>query len=135
MSTFTEQKNIITSRIKENNNQEITGQIMQDTLISMLEYSEQSRVQVSNLTGPAVLVPDKRLVLDLVSNITFKIGNPPTDGYEHFYGIDILTGDTTYEVTFPDTIKWVKSLELVPNARHMIIIDQNRVAMWAAVTK
>jgi hypothetical protein len=135
MSTFTELKNIITSRIKENNNQEITGQIMQNTLVSMLEYSEQSRVPVSNLTDSPVLELDKRLVLDLVSDVTFEISTPEADGYEHFYSIDILTGDTTYPVTFPSTIKWVKPLDLVPNARHLIIIDQNLVAMWVAVAK
>lgn len=134
MSTFTELKNIIASQIKENNNQEITGQIMQNTLVSMLEYSEQSRVQVSNLTDSSVLVQDKRLVLNLVSDITFELSTPAADGYEHFYSIDILTGDTTYATTWPSNIKWVKPLELVPNARHIILIDQNLVAMWVAVS-
>jgi hypothetical protein len=43
-------------------------------------------------------------------------------------------GDTAHSVAFPSNIKWVKNLEIVPNARYFIIIEDN-TAMWTAVTK
>lgn len=133
MSTFTDAKNNIVTNIRENYTQEITGQKLQETLVGMLEYSEQSRVQISNLTGPAALVQEKRLIVNLTSDTTFRLSAPLADNYEHFYCVDILTGDTTYAVTFPGIIKWVKPLEIVPNTRHMIMIDQDLIAVWASV--
>ena len=131
MSTYTELKNGIISKIRENNSQEITGQIMQDTLLGMLDYSEQSRVKVSSLTD--AIQPDVRYTLNMDSDVDFTFERILNDGYEHFYSLDILTGLTTYEMRFPDTIKWADNLVIAPNTRYLILIDQNLIAMWIAV--
>jgi hypothetical protein len=44
----------------------------------------------------------------------------------------LITGEETHTVDFPEDIKWVKELELLPNCCYSIIIE-NDIAMWAVV--
>ena len=75
---------------------------------------------------------DKRYVVTMSGNTAFTLNPPPQDGYSHAYELDLITED--YAVSFQDNINWVKPLEILPNTRYLIIIDQNLTAMWAAVT-
>ena len=76
---------------------------------------------------------DKRGVIDVNDNVVISLESYVQDGYAHSYEIVLNVGDTAYSVSFPSIIKWVKDLEIVPNTRYYIIIEDN-TAMWIAVT-
>lgn len=77
---------------------------------------------------------DKRYVVTMSGNTAFTLNPPPQDGYTHAYEIVLYTSNTLYNIAFPEDIKWVKRLEILPNTCYNIIIEDN-IAMWVAVSK
>lgn len=86
------------------------------------------------VTATDVVSVDKRSVIDVTGHAQIRLKPYEEDGYAHSYEIVLNVGDTAYSVAFPEFVKWVKNLEIVPNARYYIIIEDN-TAMWTAVTK
>jgi hypothetical protein len=76
---------------------------------------------------------DNRSEINVTGDVMISLESYVQDGYAHAYEIVLNVGGTAYSVAFPSNIKWVKDLEIVPNARYFIIIEDN-TAMWTAVT-
>jgi hypothetical protein len=76
---------------------------------------------------------DKRSKINVTGDVVISLESYVPDGYAHSYEIVLNVGDTAYSVAFPSNIKWVKDLEIVPNARYFIIIEDN-TAMWTVVS-
>lgn len=91
-------------------------------------------VTITNATGVITILQDSLYEIHQAGNIEIAMKTSVITDGSIYWELSIITGDTTYATTWPSNIKWVKSLELVPNTRYLIIIDQNLVAMWAAVT-
>ena len=77
---------------------------------------------------------DNKYIIHLTNDATIKLESYEDDGYAHSYEIVLDVDNTTYPVAFPSSVKWVKQLDVVPNARYYIIIEDN-TAMWISVTK
>lgn len=54
------------------------------------------------------------------------------DGYVHSYEIILLIGESTYSISFPNNIKWIKPLTITKNTRYNIIIEDN-IATWVSI--
>lgn len=91
-------------------------------------------VTITDAIGSVTIRQDSLYEILPIGNISINIENKGVVTGSIYWELSIITGDTTYATTWPSDIKWVKPLELVPNARYMIIIDQNLVAMWVAVS-
>ena len=76
---------------------------------------------------------DNKYIIHLTNNTTIKLESYEDDGYAHSYEIVLDVDDTAYSVMFPSSVKWVKDLDIVPNARYYIIIEDN-TAMWTSIT-
>ena len=91
-------------------------------------------VTITNATGVITMLQDSLYEIHQAGNIEIAIKTSVITDGSVYWELSIITGDTPDAVTFPSTIKWVKPLDILPNTRHMIIIDRNFVAMWAAVS-
>ena len=91
-------------------------------------------VTITNATGVITILQDSLYEIHQAGNIEIAMETSVITDGSIYWELSIITGDTTYATTWPSNIKWVKPLELVPNARYLIIIDQNLVAMWATVS-
>ena len=91
-------------------------------------------VTITNATGVITILQDSLYEIHQAGDIEIDMKTSVITDGSIYWELSIITGDTTHATTWPSNIKWVKPLELVPNARHLIIIDQNLVAMWAAVS-
>ena len=91
-------------------------------------------VTITNATGVITILQDSLYEIHQAGNIEIAMDTSVITDCSIYWELSIITGDTTYATTWPSNIKWVKPLELVPNARYLIIIDQNLVAMWATVS-
>lgn len=86
------------------------------------------------VTATDAVSVDNRSVIDVTGDVVISLLPYEQDGYAHSYEIVLNVGDTAYSVAFPESVKWVKGLEIVSNARYYIIIEDN-TAMWTAVSK
>lgn len=91
-------------------------------------------VTITNATGVITILQDSLYEIHQIGDININLKTNAVVTGSIYWELSITTSDTAYAVTFPSTIKWVKPLDLVPNARYLIIIDQNLVAMWVAVS-
>lgn len=91
-------------------------------------------VTITDAIGVITITQDSLYAIHPAGNIELAMKTSVITDGSIYWELSIITGDTPGSVTFPSTIKWVKPLDLVPNARYLIIIDQNLVAMWAAVS-
>lgn len=91
-------------------------------------------VTITDAIGVITITQDSLYEIHQAGNIEIAMETSVITDGSIYWELSIITGDTTYATTWPSTIKWVKPLEILPNTRHMIIIDQNLVAMWAAVS-
>lgn len=94
--------------------------------------TKQDKTSIVTATNNTVSV-DKRSEINVTGDVVINLESYEEDGYAHAYEIVLNVGDTDYPVSFPDNIKWVKDLEIVPNARYYIIIEDN-TAMWTVVS-
>jgi hypothetical protein len=94
-------------------------------------YTKQDKTAIVTATNSVSV--DKRSVIDVTDHVVISLESYEEDGYAHSYEIVLNVGDTAYSVAFDNNIKWVKGLEIVPNSRYFIIIEDN-TAMWTAVT-
>lgn len=95
-------------------------------------YTKQDKTAIVTATNSVSV--DKRSVINVNGDVVISLESYVSDGYAHSYEIVLNVGNTAYSVAFPDSVKWVKDLEIVPNARYFIIIEDN-TAMWTAVIK
>lgn len=91
-------------------------------------------VTITNATGVITILQDSLYEIHQAGNIEIAMKDSVVTDGSIYWELSVITSDTTYATTWSSTIKWVKPLEILPNTRHMIIIDQNLVAMWAAVS-
>lgn len=91
-------------------------------------------VTITDAIGVITITQDSLYEIHQAGNIEIAMDTSVITDCSIYWELSIITGDTTYATTWPSNIKWVKPLEILPNTRHMIIIDQNLVAMWAAVS-
>jgi hypothetical protein len=94
-------------------------------------YTKQDKTAI--VTASDVVSVDKRSVIDVTDHVVISLESYEEDGYAHSYEIVLNIGDTAYSVAFDNNIKWVKGLEIEPNARYYIIIEDN-TAMWTVVS-
>lgn len=99
-------------------------------LISSDFDKKQDKIKIiSNSTNVA---PDTKSIIVVTSDITITLEPYSRDGYTHSYQIVLDVGDTAYSVAFPESVNWVKDLEIEANTLYYIIIEDN-IAMYAAV--
>lgn len=92
-------------------------------------------VTVADAIGNITILQDSLYEIHPVGNISILTKTSVITSGSVYWELSIITGETTYALSFPDNINWVKPLdEILPNARYLIIIDQNLVGMWAAVS-
>lgn len=84
------------------------------------------------VTATDAVIAGNRSVIDVTGDVVISLKPYEEDGYVHSYEIVLKVGNTAYSVSFPSNIKWVKPLEILPNTRYYIIIEDN-TAMWTAV--
>lgn len=128
----------IKGTIKTNGAQEITGQALQNILVRMTNdaYSGLNKKQRVNTIGSCAI--DKINLIELTSDIRITLEsrddllNELMLGYIPSYDIELVTGDFLYTVRFPSNIRWAKDLELNPNRKYIIVIE-NSIAMYAEV--
>lgn len=77
---------------------------------------------------------DNRSIIEVTGDVVISLVPYEQDGYAHSYEIVLNVGDTAYSVAFPESIKWVKDLEIEANTTYNIIIEDN-VAMYVAIKR
>lgn len=78
---------------------------------------------------------DKEYHFTLTKDTSVVLYDKPNDNYAHSIEIEMTTGEETYSFSTNLGIQWVKDLEIEPNKRYMIIIDDSMTAMWTAVER
>lgn len=78
---------------------------------------------------------DKEYHFTMTKDTSLGVYDKPNDDYAHSIEIDMTTGEETYSFSTNLEIQWVKDLEIEPNKRYMIIIDDSMTAMWVAVER
>jgi hypothetical protein len=78
---------------------------------------------------------DKEYHFTLTKDTSVIVYDKPNDDYAHSIEIEMTTGEDTYSFSTNLEIQWVKDLEIEPNKRYMIIIDDSMTAMWVAVER
>lgn len=86
------------------------------------------------VTATDVVSVDNRSVIDVTGNVVISLVPYEEDGYAHSYEIVLKVGDTAYSVAFPDSVKWVKDLEIEANTTYSIVIEDN-LALYAAIKR
>ena len=78
--------------------------------------------------------PEDRYVFNILANASFSL-LPVPKGEIPSYEFTLLTGETAYEVRIRSAspITWVKDLEIQPNTRYDIVVD-NGIAMFVSTT-
>lgn len=78
---------------------------------------------------------DKEYHFTMTKDTSLGVYDKPNDDYAHSIEIEMTTGEETYSFSTKREIQWVKDLEIEPNKRYMIIIDDSMTAMWVAVER
>jgi hypothetical protein len=73
-----------------------------------------------------------RSVINVTGDVVINLVPYEEDGYAHSYEIILNVGDTAYSVAFPDSVKWVKNLEIEANTTYSIVIEDN-LALYVAI--
>jgi hypothetical protein len=73
-----------------------------------------------------------RSVINVTGDVVISLMPYEEDGYAHSYEIVLNVGDTAYSVAFPDSVKWVKNLEIEANTTYSIVIEDN-LALYVAI--
>lgn len=73
-----------------------------------------------------------RSVIDVTGDVVISLEPYEQDGYAHSYEIVLNVGDTAYSVAFPESVKWVKDLEIEANTTYSIVIEDN-LALYVAI--
>lgn len=106
---------------------------------AIAEYVETKADKTSVITsediGNDTLDWDKEYHFTMTKDTSVVIYDKPNDDYAHSIEIEMTTGEETYSFSINLGIKWVKDLEIEPNKRYMIIIDDSMTAMWVAVER
>ena len=78
---------------------------------------------------------DKEYHFTMTKDTSVVVYDKPNDDYAHSIEIEMTTGEEIYSFSTNLKIQWVKDLEIEPNKRYMIIIDDSMTAMWVAVER
>lgn len=100
-------------------------------LVGQALDAKQDKTAIVTATNNTVSV-DKRSVIDVNSDVVISLESYESDGYAHSYEIVLNVGDTAYSVAFPESVKWVKDLEIVANTTYSIVIEDN-LALYVAI--
>lgn len=90
-------------------------------------------VTITDAIGVITITQDSLYEIHQAGNIEIAMKTSVITDGSIYWELSIITGDTTYEMIFPETIKWADNLVIAPNTRYLILIDQNLIAMWIAV--
>ena len=108
------------------------GFIVDASLVKNLFNGTRKTIEeVAEASGHITLLKDKFYRIYQKGDISFYMERA-ADTRLHTIEISIITGETTYTVDFPDEIRWVNDLELNPNCRYNIIIEDD-VAIWIEI--
>lgn len=84
------------------------------------------------VTATDAVIAGNRSVIDVTSDVVISLMPYEEDGYAHAYEIVLNVGDTAYSVAFPESVKWVKDLEIEANTTYSIVIEDN-LALYVAI--
>lgn len=84
------------------------------------------------VTATDSVIAGNRSVIDVTGDVVISLEPYEQDGYAHSYEIVLNVGDTAYSVAFPESVKWVKDLEIEANTTYSIVIEDN-LALYAAI--
>lgn len=110
---------------------EFAGFVLQD----INTKANKTSVITSDDINKVTLDWDKEYHFTMTKDTSLGVYDKPNDDYAHSIEIEITTGEETYSFSTNLEIQWVKDLEIEPNKRYMIIIDDSMTAMWVAVER
>lgn len=84
------------------------------------------------VTATDAVIAGNRSVIDVTGDVVISLEPYEQDGYAHSYEIVLNVGDTAYSVAFPESVKWVKDLEIEANTTYSIVIEDN-LALYVAI--
>lgn len=84
------------------------------------------------VTATDAVSAGNRSVIDVTGDVVISLEPYEEDGYAHSYEIILNVGDTAYSVAFPESVKWVKGLEIEANTTYSIVIEDN-LALYVAI--
>lgn len=84
------------------------------------------------VTATDSVIAGNRSVIDVTGDAVISLEPYEEDGYAHSYEIVLNVGDTAYSVAFPESVKWVKNLEIEANTTYSIVIEDN-LALYVAI--
>jgi hypothetical protein len=84
------------------------------------------------VTATDSVIAGNRSVIDVTGDAVISLEPYEEDGYAHSYEIVLNVGDTAYSVAFPESVKWVKDLEIEANTTYSIVIEDN-LALYVAI--
>lgn len=84
------------------------------------------------VTATDAVIAGNRSVIDVTGDVVISLEPYEEDGYAHSYEIVLNVGDTAYSVAFPESVKWVKDLEIEANTTYSIVIEDN-LALYVAI--
>ena len=84
------------------------------------------------VTATDAVIAGNRSVIDVTGDVVISLMPYKEDGYAHAYEIVLNVGDTAYSVAFPESVKWVKDLEIEANTTYSIVIEDN-LALYVAI--
>lgn len=84
------------------------------------------------VTATDAVSAGNRSVIDVTGDVVISLEPYEEDGYAHSYEIVLNVGDTAYSVAFPESVKWVKDLEIEANTTYSIVIEDN-LALYVAI--
>lgn len=105
--------------------------ISQKTITRGLDSKQDKTAIVTTIDA---VTADNRSIIEVTGDVVISLVPYEQDGYAHSYEIVLNVGDTAYSVAFPESIKWVKDLEIEVNTTYNIIIEDN-VAMYVAIKR
>lgn len=86
------------------------------------------------VTATDAVIAGNRSVIDVTGDVVINLVPYEDDGYTHAYEIVLNIGDTAYSVAFPESVKWVKDLEIEENTTYSIVIEDN-LAIYVAIKR
>lgn len=90
--------------------------------------------KIAIVTATNAVTADNRSIIEVTGDVVISLEPYEQDGYAHSYEIVLNVGDTAHSVAFPESVKWVKDLEIEANTTYNIIIEDN-VAIYAAIKR
>lgn len=105
--------------------------ISQKTITRGLNSKQDKTAIVTTIDA---VTADNRSIIEVTDDVVISLVPYEQDGYAHSYEIVLNVGDTAYSVAFPESIKWVKDLEIEANTTYNIIIEDN-LALYAAIKR